>query len=42
MRWIRYFLLIVSLVVLQTALFPSLRIWDAGPDLLLVATIAVA
>ena len=42
MRWIRYFLLIVSLVVLQTALFPSLRIFEAGPDLLLVATIAVA
>jgi len=42
MRWIRYFLLIVSLVVLQTALFPSLRVWDAAPDLLLVATIAVA
>ena len=42
MRWIRYFLLIISLVVLQTALFPSLRIWDAAPDLLLVATIAVA
>ena len=42
MRWIRYFLLVVSLVVLQTALFPSLRVWDAAPDLLLVATIAVA
>lgn len=42
MRWIRYFLLIVSLVVLQTALFPSLRVFEAGPDLLLVATIAVA
>lgn len=42
MRWIRYFLLIVSLVILQTALFPSLRVFDAGPDLLLVATIAVA
>jgi rod shape-determining protein MreD len=42
MRWIRYFLLIVSLVVLQTALFPSLRVFDVGPDLLLVATIAVA
>lgn len=41
MRWIRYFLLIVSLVVLQTALFPSLRVWGAAPDLLLVATIAV-
>jgi rod shape-determining protein MreD len=42
MRWIRYFLLIVSLVVLQTALFPSLRVWGAAPDLLLVATVAVA
>ncbi len=42
MRWIRYFLLIISLVVLQTALFPSLRIWDAAPELLLIATIAVA
>lgn len=42
MRWIRPFLLIVSLVVLQTALFPSLRILGAAPDLLLVATIAVA
>jgi rod shape-determining protein MreD len=42
MRWIRYFLLIVSLVVLQTALFPSLRVFGAAPDLLLVATIAVA
>lgn len=42
MRWIRYFLLIVSLVVLQTALFPSLRVLGAAPDLLLVATIAVA
>jgi len=42
MRWIRCFLLIVSLVVLQTALFTSLRVFDTGPDLLLVATIAVA
>jgi rod shape-determining protein MreD len=42
MRWIRYFLLIVSLVVAQTALVPSLRLLDAGPDLLLVAAIAVA
>lgn len=42
MRWIRYFLLVVSLVVLQTALFPSLRIFGAVPDLLLVATVAVA
>jgi len=42
MRAIRYFLLVVTLVVLQTALFPSLRVWGAAPDLLLVATIAVA
>lgn len=42
MRWIRYFLLVVSLVVLQTAVFPSLRVFGAVPDLLLVATIAVA
>jgi rod shape-determining protein MreD len=42
MRPLRIFLLIVSLVVLQTALFPSLRVWDTGPDLLLLATIAVA
>ena len=42
MRWIRCFLLIVSLVVLQTALFTSLRVFGVGPDLLLVATIAVA
>ena len=41
MRWLRYFLVIVSLVVLQTALFPELRVFGAGPDLLLVATIAV-
>ncbi len=42
MRAVRYFLLVVTLVVLQTALFPSLRLWGAAPDLLLVATIAVA
>lgn len=42
MRGVRYFLLVVTLVVLQTALFPSLRVWGAAPDLLLVATIAVA
>lgn len=41
MRWLRYFLVIVSLVVLQTALFPDLRIFGAAPDLLLVATAAV-
>lgn len=42
MRWIRFFLLVVSLLVLQTALFPSLRVFDAAPELLLVATAAVA
>jgi len=42
MQWLRYFLVILSLVVLQTALFPELRVFGAGPDLLLVATIAVA
>ncbi|MBM3658808.1 MAG: rod shape-determining protein MreD [Actinobacteria bacterium] len=42
MRWIRFFLLIVSLVVIQTAIFPSLRVFGAVPDLLLVATVAVA
>ena len=42
MRWLRHFLVILSLVVLQTALFPELRVFGAGPDLLLVATIAVA
>ena len=42
MQWLRYFLVIVSLVVLQTALFPELRVFGAVPDLLLVATIAVA
>jgi len=42
MQWLRYFLVIISLVVLQTALFPELRVFGAVPDLLLVATIAVA
>src|SRR3954447_10606067 len=41
MRWLRYFLVVVTLVVLQTALFPDLRVFGAVPDLLLVATIAV-
>src|SRR5215208_49274 len=41
MRWIRYFLLILTLLVLQTTVFPSLRVFGAAPDLLLVATIAV-
>jgi rod shape-determining protein MreD len=42
MRAVRWFLLIVTLVVLQTALFTSLRVFGAAPDLLLVATVAVA
>lgn len=42
MRVLRWFLLILTLVVVQTALVPSLRVLDAGPDLLLVATIAAA
>lgn len=41
MRWLRYFLVILTLVVLQTALFPHLRVFGAAPDLLLVATAAV-
>lgn len=41
MRWLRYFLVIVTLVVLQTTLFPELRVFGAVPDLLLVAAIAV-
>ena len=40
MRALRWFLLLLTLVVAQTALFPSLRVFGAGPDLLLVATIA--
>src|SRR5262245_7285966 len=41
MRWLRYFLVILTLVVLQTALFPELRVFGAVPDLLLVAAVAV-
>ena len=41
MSWLRYFLVILTLVVLQTTLFPDLRVFGAVPDLLLVATIAV-
>jgi rod shape-determining protein MreD len=32
----------VTLVVLQTTVFPHLRVFDAAPDLLLVATAAMA
>jgi len=41
MRWLRYFLVVLTLVVLQTAVFPDLRVFGAVPDLLLVAAIAV-
>src|SRR5262249_13180174 len=41
MRWLRYFLVLLTLVVLQTTLFPDLRVFGAVPDLLLVAAIAV-
>jgi rod shape-determining protein MreD len=41
MKWLRYFLVVLTLVVLQTALFPELRVFGAVPDLLLVAAIAV-
>ncbi len=41
MQWLRYFLVVLSLVVLQTTVFPDLRVFGAVPDLLLVATIAV-
>jgi len=41
MRWLRYFLVVLTLVVLQTTVFPDLRVFGAVPDLLLVATIAV-
>jgi len=41
-RRIRLFLVVVMLVVIQTTVFPHLRIFGASPDLLLLATIAVA
>jgi len=41
-RRVRLALLIVTLVVLQTAVFPQLRVFGAIPDLCLVATVAVA
>jgi rod shape-determining protein MreD len=41
MRWLRYFLVVITLVVLQTTLFPELRVFGAAPDLLLVAAVAV-
>jgi rod shape-determining protein MreD len=41
-RRIRLFLVVVMLVVIQTTVFPHLRVFGAMPDLLLLATIAVA
>ncbi len=41
-RRIRLVLVVVTLVVFQTTLFTHLRVLDAIPDLLLVATIAMA
>lgn len=41
-RRIRLVLVVVTLVVLQTALFDDLRVFGAIPDLALVATVAIA
>ena len=41
-RRIRLLLVVITLLVLQTAVFTHLRVFDAVPDLLLVATIAMA
>jgi rod shape-determining protein MreD len=41
-RRVRLGLLIITLVVLQTAVFPHLRVFGAIPDLCLVATVAMA
>src|SRR5262249_3404281 len=41
-RRIRLFLVVITLLVLQTAVFTHLRIFGAVPDLLLVATIGMA
>jgi rod shape-determining protein MreD len=41
-RRIRLVLLVITLVVLQTAVFPHLRVFGAIPDLCLVATVAMA
>ncbi len=42
MRRLRLFLVVVMLVVLQTSVFPHLRVFGAMPDLCLVATVAIA
>mgnify|MGYP001262312128 CR=1 FL=1 len=41
-RRIRLLLVVITLLVLQTSVFTHLRVFDAVPDLLLVATIAMA
>jgi rod shape-determining protein MreD len=41
-RRIRLFLVVVMLVVIQTTVFPHLRVSGAAPDLCLLATVAVA
>lgn len=41
-RRIRLVLVVVTLVVFQTTVFPHLRVFDAMPDLALVATVAIA
>lgn len=41
-RRVRLVLLVVTLVVLQTSVFPHLRVFGAIPDLCLVATVAIA
>ena len=41
-RRVRLVLLVITLVVLQTTVFTHMRVFDAAPDLLLVATIAMA
>jgi rod shape-determining protein MreD len=41
-RRIRLVLLVITLVVIQTTVFPHLRVFGAIPDLTLVATVAIA
>ena len=41
-RRIRLILVVITLLVLQTTVFPHLRVFDAVPDLLLVAAVAMA
>lgn len=42
LRRVRLVLVVVTLVVIQTTVFPSLRVFGAIPDLCLVATVAMA